>query len=125
MESTSKKIVESVDDTIPELPLKDLVGILCFALLAFSFLFLHVWTTMLCYASVGFSRLAESLCTFVIVALGIQRRFKLAASAWGSFSMFELTEGDVMKQIFRIYRDIRFSNDRTPYKVSISFCQSE
>lgn len=62
MESTSKKIVERVDDTIPELPLKDLVGILCFALLAFSFLFLHVWTTMLCYASVGFSRLAE-LCT--------------------------------------------------------------
>lgn len=34
MESTSKDIVESVDDTIPELPLKDLVGILCFVLLA-------------------------------------------------------------------------------------------
>lgn len=56
VESTSKEIVENVDDTIPELPLKDLVGILCFVLLAINtaFLSLHVWITMLCYSPVGF-----------------------------------------------------------------------
>lgn len=31
VESISKKIVENVDETIPELPLKDLVSVLCFA----------------------------------------------------------------------------------------------
>lgn len=29
MESISKVIVENVDETIPELPLKDLVSVLC------------------------------------------------------------------------------------------------
>lgn len=60
VESTSKDIVGSVDDTIPELPLKDLVGVLCFVLLANNaFLFLpprtaHVWTTTPCYSPVKF-----------------------------------------------------------------------
>lgn len=51
VESTSKIIVEIVDETIPELPLKDLVSVLCYA-------FLCVDKYAVTF-SVGFSRPAE------------------------------------------------------------------
>lgn len=76
VESTSKEIVESVDDTIPELPLKDLVCVL----LAFSFSPSSHSSCVGNYVvllSCWISRLAD-FATYQ--TLSIQQRFELATS---------------------------------------------